>query len=399
MKVLYVIDGLGTGGAERSLAETLPELPRLGILPILVCLHRRPEGVQEEVIGHFDVRFLEASRTLGRAMSLRKIIEETRPDLVHSTIFAANVVARLAAIGGPPLVSTLVNTPYVRARLADPNMRRSRLALVRLVDGWTSRHLTDHFQAITGAVADHAVERLRIRRDRITVVERGRDPGRLGTQDPERRARARLRLGIPEDAPVLVTLGRQEYQKGQRFLLEAIELLAVRWPRVILLLGGRKGEASDELVALTRHREIGSRVRMLGHREDVAEILAAADVYVFPSLWEGLGGSLIEAMAVGLPIVASDIPAVAEVLEEGQNAVLASPGSANALAGAIDGMLSDPARARAFGARSRRIFEERFTLERSVIGLVDMYNRLLARASLSPAPPPRDAALREGSHP
>lgn len=379
LKVLYVIDGLGTGGAERSLAEMLPELVDLGVEPVVVCLHHRPEGVEEQVRASFDVRFLEGSGPLGRVRSLRRLIRAERPDLVHTTIFASSLVGRFASIGGPPVLTTLVNTNYAPARLADPRIRRSRLMFVRRVDGWSARHLTAHFQAITAAVKDHAVEHLRIPPDRITVIERGRDPTRLGRPGAARRRAGRRMLGLSEEDEVLVTLGRQEFQKGHRYLLEAIKRLAPRRPRLVLLLAGREGEASAELTQLRAQPEIARTVRFLGHRDDAPEILAAADAFVFPSLWEGLGGSLIEAMAMGLPIVASDIDAIREVVEDGRNGHLVTPASSDDLANGIANLLDDGDRMRAFGRRSREVFEERFTLTRCTQRLVDLYRLLATR--------------------
>ncbi|HXF71606.1 MAG TPA: glycosyltransferase, partial [Actinomycetota bacterium] len=149
-----------------------------------------------------------------------------------------------------------------------------------------------------------------------------------------------------------------------------------RDPRLRLLIAGRRGHASGRLDAALRRLRLDGAARLLGQRDDVPELLAAADIFVFPSLYEGLGGALIEAMALGLPIVASDLPAIREVVEEGSNAILVPPASPSDLAGAIESLVDDPARRAAMGARSREIFEERFTLERSVERMVDLYRRV-----------------------
>jgi glycosyltransferase involved in cell wall biosynthesis len=144
------------------------------------------------------------------------------------------------------------------------------------------------------------------------------------------------------------------------------------------MLAGRRGSVSPRLDAVLRGTGLDGEVRFLGHRDDVPEVLAAADLFVFPSLLEGLGGALIEAMALGLPIVASDLPAVREVVEEGANALLVPPGSPGRLADAMRALIDDPERMVAFGARGREIFEERFTIERSVEQMVGLYERVIA---------------------
>jgi glycosyltransferase involved in cell wall biosynthesis len=160
--------------------------------------------------------------------------------------------------------------------------------------------------------------------------------------------------------------------------VEALASLARSRPGLVLLMAGRSGHVSEELRGMVSAGRLEGTVRFLGHREDVPDVLAAADVFVFPSLYEGLGGALIEAMALGLPVVASDIPAVREVVEPGGNAVLVPPATPAAIAAGVAGMLDDPSLRARFGARSRELFERRFTLDRAVEGTLGLYRRLVA---------------------
>jgi len=379
VKVLFVIDGLGTGGAERSLSEMLPHLERHGIRTTVACLHRRPEGVQDEIVASgFDVRFLRGNKA-GRIRELRALIGSLCPTLIHTAIFEASISARLAAANtGIPLITSLVGTPYGPARLQDPNVTAWKLGIVQAVDGWTSRHLTSAFHAISRPVKDAAVRDLRIPARRITVIPRGRDPERLGRPSFGRRIEARQALGLDGERPVIVSVGRQEFQKGQWHLLEAMALLRAERPDARLVLAGRRGNASPRLEEVMRRLDLNGSVRFLGHRDDVPDVLAAADIFVCPSLSEGLNGSIIEAMALGLPVVASDLPAVREVVEEGANALLVPPGSPGSLAGAVRELIDDPARREALGARGREIFEERFRLEPSVDAMAALYERVIA---------------------
>jgi glycosyltransferase involved in cell wall biosynthesis len=377
MKILFVIDSLGAGGAERSLAELLPALEDAGIEAIIACLDRRTYGVEAEVLASgADVRFLPR-RPIARLRELRRIVAKESPDLIHTTILASNLVGRLASIGNPATVLTsLVNTPYAPIRKRDPRVRPLALSAIRLIDIATARRLTDHFHAITEAVKSWAVADMRIDPRLITVVHRGRNLDRLGEVGPERRRSARHVLGLRDEDEVVLSVGRQEFQKGQRFLLEAVAALAPRRPRLRLLIAGRRGASSPELDRLLDVPELAGRVHVLGHREDVPDLLAASDLFAFPSLFEGLGGSVLEAMALGLPIVASDLPAVREIVEEGGNALLVPVAAADELGGAIDRILQDPSLARAFGQRSREIFLERFTSTRSAEAMIDLYRHL-----------------------
>jgi glycosyltransferase involved in cell wall biosynthesis len=389
MRVLYVIDGLGTGGAERSLAEMLPRLAGAGVDATIACFHRRKEGVEQSVLdGGADVRFLAGLGPVGRARRVRGLIGAERPDLVHTTLLESSLAGRLGAMGsGVPVLTSLVNTSYAPERLADPNIKRSSLTALKVVDGWTARHLTAHFHAITQAVKDAAVRDLNLPGDRLTVIYRGRDEGRLGRASPERRQRVRAGLGVGADAEVVLSVGRQEHQKGHRHLLAAVADLLHSHPKLVVLVAGRRGHATPDVEAAVTALDAGDRVRLLGHRDDIPDLLAAADVFAMPSIYEGLGGSVIEAMALGLPIVASDLPALREVLEPDGNALLVPSGAPAPLAQALAGLLSDPARAAAFGRRSRELFEAHFTLERSTTSLLELYDRLVPGRRPGPGSP------------
>jgi glycosyltransferase involved in cell wall biosynthesis len=384
LKVVFVINGLGTGGSERSTAEMLPFLVEAGITPIVVCLYSRQEGIEKGVRSNeFDVRILSGGNLFQRVRELRRLITIERPDVVHTTIFEANITGRFAsAFGGrPPVITSLVSTPYSKVRLRDPNIKAMRLSAVRMIDGWSARHFSTHFHAVSSAVERAAVEGLKIAPDRISVIHRGRAAERLGRPSFRRRIRARGMLGIPNNCLLLINVARHEFAKGQHHLLEAMVPILIRHPESVLLVAGRKGHASQELERLRTTLGLSDRVRFLGHREDVPDLLAAADVFVFPSLWEGLPGAVIEAMALGLPIIASDLDATREVVEEGRNALLVRPSSPHALAEALLELMDDQQRRQSFGARSRQIFEDRFTIDRSARLMIELYRRVADNAS------------------
>jgi glycosyltransferase involved in cell wall biosynthesis len=127
---------------------------------------------------------------------------------------------------------------------------------------------------------------------------------------------------------------------------------------------------------------LGDRVRFLGHREDVPNLMSAADIFVFPSLYEGLGGALIEAMALELPIVASDLESIREVVTEGQNAELVPARSPRLLASAVETLMRDGSKRALYGRRGREIFERRFTLERSATAVAALLRGVATDTSL-----------------
>jgi glycosyltransferase involved in cell wall biosynthesis len=240
LKVLFVIDSLGTGGAEYDLAERLPRFAPLGIVAVVVALRPRTEGVQKSLQQQgFDIRILSERSLVRQVIALRRIIREERPHLVRTALFNADIAGRCAAVGtGTPVLSYLVNTDYARVRLGDRNLNRVRFALARWLDSWTARHLTAHFHANSEAVKRAAVRDLGIAPEQITVILDGRDADRLGQPGTERRRRTREQLGLNNDQYVLVNVGRQDYQKGQRYLLAALATLVRDHPNLVLLIAG-----------------------------------------------------------------------------------------------------------------------------------------------------------------
>lgn len=385
MRVLYVIDGLGGGGTERSLAEMLGPLAARGVEPEVACLEARRGLHQRVEQAGVAVTVLPPGGWVRRIAALRRRIAACRPGLVHTALFRSDLTGRLAAAGtGVPVLGSLVSTPYDPVRLRDPAVRPSRLRRARLADATTARWLCDHFHAVSETARAAAIRALGVPAERITVVPRGRDPERLGAPSRERRLRARAALGLKEDAELVLAAGRHELAKGFPDLIAAAARLAPRRPRLSVLIAGRRGALTAELERAVAAAGIGDRVRLLGHRDDLPELLAAADLLAFPSLYEGMPGAVIEAMALAVPVVASDIPPVREVVEPGASAVLTPPDDPEALAAAIAAVLDDPARATALGRRGREIFFDRFTLDRSVHGMLDLYRTLAGQDSGDP---------------
>src|SRR5690606_4129085 len=389
---LFVIDSIGAGGAERSLVELVPAVAARGRNPIVVCLRSRDVGFEDDMrASGVDLRFLSASGLVGKVRELRHIAEDEAPALVYSSLFEASLVTRLATVRmGVPVMVNLANTSYDPVRRLDPNISWWRFRLVQEVDGFLSRHFTDHFHAVSQAVKDSAVASLRIPPAKITVVHRGRDPERIGQRTLERRKRVREALGIDDDAPVLVTVGRQEFQKGHRYLIEAMPKVLERYPRTRLLIAGRQGAATFELESAVAELRVSNSVTLLGHRPDVTDLMAAADLFVFPSLFEGLGGALIEALALGLPIVASDIPPVREVVGDDPVGDLVPPRNAAALADALTALLDEPERQRSYAEAGRLRFQRMFLAEDATARLVDLLDEV---AGLAPG---RSAQSRSG---
>ena len=244
-----------------------------------------------------------------------------------------------AAITRRPAVTTLANSSYSAAQFANPSIRRAKLRAAQLVDVLTAR-FARRFHAVSEQVAADMAVRLRIPRSRITVVPRARQREALGEPTAERRASVRRTLGVAEDQPLVLAVARQEFQKGLDVLIDAAATLRRAVPDVLVLIAGRAGRASESLKSQIDALGLDGVVRMLGVRTDVPDLIVAADVVAVPSRVEGLPGTVLEAMALECPVVASDIPMVVEAIGPYAHA-LVPVGDAVALSCALADCLGD----------------------------------------------------------
>lgn len=348
MRVLHVIDALGLGGgAEQALVAQLPLLREAGIDGNVVCLYERERGLFEDVarLG-FDVATLQARTWPGRVRELRRVVRVQRPDLVHATLMHSCFVTRFAMVGtGTPQLNSVVNTTYDPVRVELLRLNARRVDLIRRFDGLTARRLGGHFHALTEAVAAEIVEALGVGRDRITVIPRGRAFDQF-TRSETARATVRRQLDLGAEQVLVLAVGRQDLQKAHVDLIEAVYGVRQSGISMQLAIAGRAGAASEAIDASIERLEARSWVHVLGHRTDIAQLMSGADVFALPSLYEGLGSVLIEAMAAGLPIVGSDAPAIREVLGGGEFGLVHTRGDTASIAGALQRLADQDERER-----------------------------------------------------
>lgn len=303
-----------------------------------------------------------------------------RPDLIHTTLFEADLAGRvLGRIRHVPVVTSLVNVPYVHIRQKglDGHPRNPvKFRAVEFIDGLLARHATSAFHAVSEAVAAASARALRISRADIHVVPRGRSQERLGEPSHRRRMDTRRRLNVGDRTPLLLNVGREEPQKGQVDAVEALARIRPSRPGACLVIAGRSGRSSGILDQRVDDLSLQGAVLRLGRRDDIGDLLCAADVLVFPSRYEGLPGAVLEAMALETPIVAADIPAVREAVSGESGALLTPPGNVDRLAEGVEAALSDRSATRARAARARQRFEAVYTLDACVQGMLDLYERV-----------------------
>ncbi len=375
MKVLFAIDSLHGGGAETSLIDMLPALRDRGIEPALVTLLADDNALTARIgdVG-VDVARVRSRSWPGRIAELRRTLSRQAPDVLHTSLTWSDFFGRLAAVGvDVPVVTTLVNASYGAEHRRHSKYGAGGVLAVHALDLLASRRTT-RFHAISADVGAVMTRRLRLRPERITVVYRGRDAVRLGRRTPARGDAVRRSLGIPPQAPLVLVVGRLDKQKAVDVSLRAVGMLNGTFSDLHTLVVGRDGNDAAHVRGMAAPM---TNVRLLGHRVDVAELMCAADCLAFPSRWEGMGGTLVEALALELPLVATDIGPVREVLGD-VGWPLIPVNDAPALAAGLARVLNGELPLAEIISRGRQRFESSFTIDHAADGMVDLYERAIA---------------------
>jgi glycosyltransferase involved in cell wall biosynthesis len=304
--------------------------------------------------GRFDPRILGDLVALAR---------RRRASILHVHGYAAADFGRVAArLAGAKLV--------LHEHFADPSMPGYQGLADRLL-----APLTDRAIAVSGSTREFLVKERSVPTDRVRLIWNGAPLAEFAPAGRERALAVRRELGLPEDAPVIGSIGRLNAQKGHRSLLEAAALLRARRPDLWTLIVG-DGDLMEELRGQAARLGLGDRIVFAGHRTDVPDLLAALDVFCIASLYEGTPLTLFEAMAAGRSIVSTAVDGCREVLEDGANGLLVPPGDAEALAGALDRVLADAALREALG---RQALEDsrRYDVQACVEQMETLYDELL----------------------
>lgn len=376
MRILRVNTRLNIhGGAELSTLVEVEELAARGHEVTVVTVVQETTPAAKERLDRAGIAHRHLDGNVGvQAWALRRLIASWRPDLVQAVIFRSELVGALATIGRrTPLLVSLVNMQYDRSATQQASSTW-RLEVMRRLESILLRCSATAFHCLTDAGRQHSIDRLHLDPSRITVIPRGRRTGDLRVTDADIAA-VRDEFGV-DGAPLVVNVGRHELQKGQDLLIAAIVDLGRRGPMPRVVLAGREGNLTTELQRRIDAAGLTDQVTLLGARDDVAVLLAAADLVCVTSRWEGLGGSIIEALGAGAPIVAFGVPAVREVV--GDAGVLVEPFDTTAYTDAMAALLADAPERERLSTRATARFEERFDLERVVDEIERLYRHIVA---------------------
>lgn len=370
-RVLHLIHNLEAGGTELQAVELISRLDEKRFESQLAVLRWRGPLRQRIVtrfpyVPEFPLNGFFNANAIKQILRLREMMIEKRIAILHAHDFYSGAMGVTAArLGGVKVIAA---------------QRHLRLSDRRIHD-WGTRYihkLANRVLVNAEGIRDYILKMGSVAPGKIVVVHNGLDaPADTRALRERRRVELLAELGLGADVKIVGSVARLNLVKGHRYLLEAAANVMKADARVHLVLVG-DGDLRDEIEAQAARLGIGARTRLLGHREDSAQLAAAFDVAVLASLSEGLPNAVMEAMAAGAPVVATAVGGVPELIEDGVTGFLVPPANPGAMAERIEYALSHADLTGLIAMRGRRLVSERFGMERMVAAVERLYDEVIA---------------------
>jgi glycosyltransferase involved in cell wall biosynthesis len=389
--IMQIIGNLDIGGAQEVVRTLVEYLASDECRPVVCTFKDGPLRQDIERLG-IPVHVLPARRygvivlplfvldMLRILWALAKLIKQYQIDVVQTHLLRSMdfLTLFLPHITGLKVVLwTFHNSSF---ELPEDDDRKNRVWLVRLKNRshrflykW-SLGFVSGFIAVSEQVEKAMIETIGSIQPKITVICNGVDVKRYEKHIDTASVREQLRLAASDY--LIATVATLKEQKGHCYLIEAMAHLTRQHPEMHALFIG-DGELRAPLQAQVEALDLGDHIHFLGNRKDVPALLASSDLFVLPSLWEGLPMALLEAMATGLPIVATKVSGTVQVVIPGESGILVPPGDVQSLAQAIDQLAADPMRAQAMGKAAKQRIERDFSAQKQADEHLALYRRLL----------------------
>ncbi|MBI5604001.1 MAG: glycosyltransferase [Deltaproteobacteria bacterium] len=372
IKILYVFAALPVGGAEQVLVTELQGLDKDLFSPMVCVISEKgPVGEQIEQMGIpvIPLHRMKNNRfDFGIIREIKEIILQKKISIVHTHLYDGGKYGRIAArMARVPGIVHTVHNIYIKRRTKHHLINRA-LACI-----------TDQIIAVSEAVKASVVRYDRINPEKIEVIHNGIDPSRL--DQPLEREEWRSKLGIKPGEFVIGVVARLEEQKGHQYLLEALSLRPDLLPSLKVLIIG-DGKLRSVLEEESKRRGLSTQVLFLGTRKPIIPILLALDLFLLPSLWEGFSMAILEAMAAGVPVIATRVGGAGEVITSGRDGFLIPPADAPSLAAAIEDALRHREKYQAMAQLGRDKVRQSFSQENHMELLQGLYLKTLLQKGL-----------------
>lgn len=362
MKILHVNTEKTWRGGEQQTLNLLKGLKKRNISSHLLCQPGCPmqERAKKAGIGVFPVA-MRGEVDLLASYRLRRLIKRFKYDIIHSHTSHAHSLAFWGSFGR--------KTSLLVTRRVDFSIFRHSFLYL---SGIKYRHMTDFYIAISHKIKDVLV-RDGVPRERVFVVHSG--------IDPERFTAATMDHLIPEfdlksKEPVVVNIAHLAGHKGQQYLVRAIPIVLAKIPSTRFFIVG-EGELMNELQALAASLGLNKALIFTGFREDVGAFYHVADLFVMSSVQEGLGTALIDALALGIPVVATNSGGIPEIIRDGETGRLVDPADPSALAEGIIELLTHRKRAKQMASCGQELVRQKFSIDAMVDKNIEVYQQIL----------------------
>ena len=364
---MYLITDLDIGGAEKSLYQLVSNLNRKEFTPVVISLTEKGQigrRIEEEGV---EVLSLQAKSRFDPSFVLRllRILKRKRPHILHSYLFHANFIGRIAGkFCGIPIIISSVRTQ---------EKEQWHHLYLNMFTQW----MADRQICVSREVEKFVQRRAKVPACKLLTIHNGLDLKDFDFLKNKSSEAKKKELSLTQFNSVVGTVGHLTEAKGIMYLLKAFSLVLKDAPRSCLLIVG-EGKLRELLSELADRLKISAQVKFLGLREDALEIMRVMDIFVLSSLWEGFPNVILEAQALGKPVVTTWVGGCREIIKDGENGFLVPPGDPWSLYQSIKILLEKPSLRETFGQRGRELVKKKFTLRRMVSSTENLYRRLLA---------------------
>lgn len=362
-KIIHLIQSLDSGGCENILLRTLPLLGEFE--HVIITLKNRGEMAENFEKKNIPVKNI-GQRSFFDFFSYRRLLKTVKgmkPDLVVTYLFHADAIGRLflQAFTRKKII------PFLRTTYNHPKYRKARI-FEKL-----TRYFVKHYLANSESVKNYYIKNIGVPREKITVIPNGIDVAYY--QSLERNENLRIEFDINPDETAIICVANLHINKGHQYLLEAFEEVYKDNQKTKLLLVG-DGEEKKNLLEQIEDYDSKNNILFLGKRNDVPEFLKISDIFVLPTLFEGMSNAIIEAMAAGVPVITTDIPENRDLIENEKTGILFPVKNIHRLIEAIKSLMTDPDLRKQLGQNSRQSIEKKFNIRLAASQLARFFEEI-----------------------
>lgn len=365
MNIAYITESTGTSGGTEQLILLIKGLKNKGHNISLIC-QPKSEIINRLANTGIKIKTIKMRQDYDvlSAINLRKFLKDEKIELLHSHHSRAHAIGLLATLG-------LKNVKFVVTRQVVFNLRKNIFSQLKYKSERINKYIAIS-EAVKKKLLNYGIDNAK-----IEVIYNSTDTIKF---NPNVESNVRKELGIPDNLFVCCLVSNYSYYKGHTFFLEAIPEITKNFPEAKFLIAG---VIINDLKDIARNLNIANNIFFLGFRRDIPQILKASNLLVCPSIEEGLGVAIIEAMAMELPVVATNVGGISELVQNKLSGILIESKNAKALSDAIIYMIKNPEDAKKMGKKGRELVVKNFSFETMISKHEKLYAELLNKDSFS----------------